>query len=148
MRTSIARVREDHGSVLVLGIGMAVLLVSVVTIAVNVTTIWISRTTLNAVADGAALAGAQAVSTDDIYRNGIGSRLVLDPGLATKRVHQYLSSSPVRQQMPGLRLVKVEVIRDRVVVHIAAHPNVPFGYFFSSGEVLAQSRAIAVNQVR
>lgn len=67
----------ERGSVLLLGIGfVAVCLLSVV-VTVDASAAFVQRRELMAVADAAALAGAQAIDFDEYYRSGatIGTRL-------------------------------------------------------------------------
>lgn len=68
---------RERGSVLLLGIGfVAVCLLSVV-VTVDASAAFVQRRELMAVADAAALAGAQAIDFDEYYRSGatIGTRL-------------------------------------------------------------------------
>ena len=67
MRPS-TRPRGDRGSVLLLGLGLTVMCVLAVTVLADVSAVLLQRQRLLALADGAALAGAQAIDLMD-YRN-------------------------------------------------------------------------------
>jgi uncharacterized membrane protein len=65
-------VADDAGSILVLTLGYAVVVLALILVVVDVSAVFLSRRSLAAACDGASLAAAQAVDTDQVYRSGVG----------------------------------------------------------------------------
>lgn len=67
----------ERGSVLLLGIGLIAVCLMAVVVTVDASAAFVQRRELMAVADAAALAGAQAIDFEEYYRTGatIGTRL-------------------------------------------------------------------------
>lgn len=137
---------DDEGSILVLGVGLLVTAVLVATMVVNVAGLWVTRSALNSVADGAALAGAQAVDEDLIYRFGVPARLRLDPALARRRVTAFVAHE--RTRVPGMVVRSVEVTGAQVAVTVAAPPHPAFGYLMPLRPTLVVAAAHSANIVR
>lgn len=68
---------RERGSVLLLGIGFVAVCLLAVVVTVDASAAFVQRRELMAVADAAALAGAQAIDFDEYYRTGatVGTRL-------------------------------------------------------------------------
>lgn len=83
------RLREDEGSVLLLGIGLVVVCLLAVVMVVDASSAFLQRRALMSLADGAALAGAQAIDLDHYYSHGasIGTRLTGPGVVAAARAH-------------------------------------------------------------
>jgi Flp pilus assembly protein TadG len=72
------RLRGDEGSILVLTLGYAVLLMALVLVVVDASAVFLARRSLAGACDGASLSAAQSVDTDEVYRSGAaGSTLPL-----------------------------------------------------------------------
>ncbi len=86
------REREEEGSVLLLILGLVVLAALFVTVVMDVSALFLDRRDLIAAADGAALAGAQAVDKEAIYTGGLPEygALSLDQNGARAAVQSYL----------------------------------------------------------
>lgn len=74
--------REDQdpeeGSILVLTLGYAVVLLALVLVVVDVSAVFLARRSLASACDGASLSAAQSVDTGRVYRTGVtGSTLPL-----------------------------------------------------------------------
>lgn len=84
---------DDRGSVLLVGIGFVVVCLLALTIVVDVSTAFLQRRSLMSLADGASLAGAQAIDLDAYYANGatIGTRLT--PALVNGAVRRHLATA-------------------------------------------------------
>lgn len=125
IRAARARLRmlpdtgDDEGSVLLLTLGYAMLALAVILVCVDATSLYLAQKDLDAVADGAALAGAD------------GFRLRVDD----TGPHAELTSAGVRQAAsallgevgPGVRLVSAESpdgAASRVTVASTWHPPV------------------------
>lgn len=140
--------RNDEGSVLVLGIGLSLVCVLVATVAINVATVWLARTSLDSVADGAALAGAQAIDSAAVYRDGLSGITRVSPSQARAKVRAYLARPEVKSQVHGLKLRSISVSGNSVQVTVSCSPAMPFGYLWDTATVTARSKARAINYVK
>ena len=93
----------DDGSVLLLVLGFAGILLTLVAVVVDVSAVVLAKRGVAGAADGAAVAAAQALDLDAVHDEGLGAQLPLDTGRARARVAAY--EGQVRAQQPGLRLV-------------------------------------------
>ena len=99
----MSRRRDDDGTVLVLVLGFTMLLALMVGVVVNVSAAVLARRAVAGAADGAAVAAAQALDVERLYRDGLpGERLPLSTAGARQRVAAY--GEQVRPGQPGLRL--------------------------------------------
>ncbi len=101
-RTRVLPLRDDTGSVLLLGIGWLVACLLAAVVVIDVSAVAIERQQLQAAADGAALAGAQAIDQADYYAHGATDRTRLQPGAVRDRVLGHLQGSAAAAAMPGL----------------------------------------------
>ena len=88
-------VSGDEGTVLLLIFGLVVVAALLVAVVTDVSALYLKRRELVAAADGAALAGAQAVDEESVYRNGLPASgpVPLDQGAAEQAVRDYLSEA-------------------------------------------------------
>lgn len=145
LRNLVAR---DEGSILLFGIGLSVAGLMLATVSINVASLWVTRNTLDGIADGAALSAAQAVDTDAIYRDGLGSNLRLNENLARAKVNQYVDAANVRSQVKQFVVRSVEVSGSTVTVTVQARPSPVFGYLMPISTPVVVSAAKAINKVR
>jgi uncharacterized membrane protein len=69
---------SEQGSILVLTLGYAMLLLALVLVVVDASAVFLARRSLASACDGASLAAAQSVDTGQVYREGVsGSALPL-----------------------------------------------------------------------
>ena len=116
--------RPERGQVSVLIVGLAIILILGVGVVVDSSAAYLQRQSLDTLADGAALAGADEVRGDPIYTGGLGDRVAIDPEIASEAVHDYLRGIGAYADHPGL-CYNVSV-RDRsVVVHVSAPLDLP-----------------------
>lgn len=141
-------IQEEDGSILLFGIGLGIATLMIVTAAVNVAALWTTRNVLDGIADGAALAAAQAVDANAVYRNGLGSALVLSEPIARSRVSQYVQASGIRKQTTGFSVRSVAVSGRAVTVTVQASPIMPFGYLMPVSRPVVVSAAKAINKVK
>jgi uncharacterized membrane protein len=89
-----ARLRSDEGSTLVLTIFYAGLSLIVVLLVVSASSLYLERSRLYAVADGAALAGAESFGLGgvDVNESRVAPRL--DDAQVTAAVDDYLAATP------------------------------------------------------
>ena len=138
----------DDGSILLFGIGLAVAGLMIATVSINVASLWVTRNVLDGIADGAALSAAQAVNTDAIYRDGLGSNLRLNENLARARVNEYVVAANVSSQVEQFSIRSVVVSGTSVTVTIQAKPRTAFGYLMPISTPVVVSAAKAINKVR
>lgn len=124
MTSSARRRRDDAGQATVMIIGFLVVLVMLVVVVVDATAAYLRRQSLNALADGAALAAADAIEGEQVYTGGLGERATIDPGQARSFVASYLAATGAPASYPGLTSA-VETSGDRVVVRLAAPLDLP-----------------------
>ncbi len=122
--------RDDTGQTTLLIVGLAVVLLMAIAAVVDVSAAYLQRQALLTVADGAALAGADAGSADeeDLYGDGLGSdpRLDQQRAVAHTAVADFLRASGAHGQYPGLTFgVRIDVARDAVVVTLRAPLDLP-----------------------
>ncbi|HUW15797.1 MAG TPA: pilus assembly protein TadG-related protein [Actinomycetes bacterium] len=118
--------QADDGSVLLLILGLVVLLVLVVTVVVDVTALFLARRDLLAAADGAALAGAQAVDEVRLYTEGLGDKpLPLQPARAEQAARDYLRDVGVGGRLDQLQ-VDVDATTYSVSVRLVGIAPLPF----------------------
>jgi hypothetical protein len=141
-------VAQDKGSILLFGIGLSVAGLMIATVSINVASIWVTRNVLDGIADGAALAAAQAVNTDAIYRDGLGTNLRLNENAARTKVNQYVATANVRTQVDQFSVRSVVVSGAAVTVTVQATPRTAFGYLMPISTPVVVSAAKAINKVQ
>lgn len=117
--------RAERGSVSVLVVGFFLVAVLLVAVVVDVSAAYLRRQQLDAVADGAALAAAEAVQSEQVYVGGLGDRARLDPGAARGHVADYLGRIGARERYPGLTY-RVRTTADSVQVTVSTLLDLPF----------------------
>lgn len=142
------KVKYDEGSILLFGIGLAVTALMIATLAINVASLWVTRNVLDGIADGAALSAAQAIDTDAIYRDGIGTSLRLNETLARNRVLEYVHVAQATEQVDQFSVSSVSVSGTSVTVTLQGIPKLPFGYLMPVAAPIVVSSAKAINRVR
>lgn len=147
MKLSV-KVKYDEGSILLFGIGLAVTALMIATLAINVASLWVTRNVLDGIADGAALSAAQAIDTDAIYQDGIGTSLRLNETLARNRVLEYVHVAQATEQVDQFSVSSVSVSGTSVTVTLQGKPRLPFGYLMPVAAPLVVSSAKAINRVR
>jgi hypothetical protein len=119
------KVRDETGSTTPLIIGFTVVLLVMVAVVVDASAAYLHRSGLNSIADGAALAGTEAVDEDLTYRQGLGHDPVLTRPLAAAAVEDYLREVQAHARFPGLRVIGIEVTRHHVTVRVEAPLRLP-----------------------
>ena len=146
METS--NLKSEDGSVLLFGVGLSIAALMITTVAINVTAIWNTRNVRDGIADGAALAAAQAIDSDAVYRDGIGTRLRINENAARVRVRDYARAADVNGQLQQFSIRAVTVSGTSVTVTVQAKPNLAFGYLMPLSSPVVVSSAKAINKVR
>lgn len=133
-------VRDDRGSVLILGVGwVAVCLLSVV-VLVDASAAFLQRRQLVSLADAAALAGAQAIDLDAYYERGASTATRLAPALVPVRVRTHLERAGAGG-IEGLMLEDVSSDGQGVRVRLSTPLRLPFLAGLFHDRVVAESWA-------
>jgi hypothetical protein len=122
--------RGEQGQSAVLIVGLASFLLLAIVVVIDASAAFLQRQGLDTVADGAALAGADAGSRDleSLYGSGVGSQPRLDQAeaLARAAVEEYLDRTGARTEYPGLRYeVGFDPTDNSVVVQVEAPLDLP-----------------------
>ncbi len=120
------RTADDRGSTLVLGIGLAALCLLAGVVGIDVAAAFLQRQQLLALADAAALAGAQAIDLEAYYEHGASAATALDAAAVPVRVRRHLAAAGAASSVPGLRVEQVVSDRDDVRVVLSAPLSLPF----------------------
>jgi len=141
--------RDEAGQTTLLIVGLAVVLLMAIGVVVDATAAYLHRQGLINVADGAALAGADAGSRNEesLYADGIGSAIRLEQqrAAAAAAVDDYLRSIGAHADYPGLTWeVGLDPSRDSVVVSIRAPLDLPITVPGSPERASISARAAAV----
>ncbi|WP_193613685.1 pilus assembly protein TadG-related protein [Nocardioides lijunqiniae] len=125
-RRTIRRRRDERGSSMVLIIGFAAVLALGVAVVVDASAAYLQRQGLDTLADGAALAGADAGATGrDVYEGGVpDERLELTQPQARAAVRSYLREVGAYDKYPGLSY-DVDVDVTRITVDLRAPVDLP-----------------------
>jgi Flp pilus assembly protein TadG len=146
------RRRDEHGQTTVLIVGFAVVLLMMIGVVVDATAAYLHRQGLTSVADGAALAGADAGSRNEavLYGEGIGAaeRLAQARAVAQAAVADHLRATGAYAEYPGLTVqVGFDPTRDSVVVSLRAPLDLPLTVPGSPERAVVGARAAAVVQL-
>lgn len=114
-------------------VGLAVVLMTAIAVVVDATAAFLQRQGLATVADGAALAGADAGSRNepDLYTDGVAedSRLDLRKRVAASAVADHLAATGAHADYPGLSwTVALTDGGDSVVVRVRAPLDLPLSF--------------------
>lgn len=148
--------RRDGGQTTVLIIGYAVIAMLLVTVVVNLSKVFLAQRSLDAAADAAAVAGAQAVRVSPYYERGALDQLPLAESLARQQAYRHLRAAgmfdPARScddfTVEGVSLAPT---RDAVDVTVWCRVRIPFANVVSgsyAGGVPVTSTAHARMTVR
>ncbi|MCW2679394.1 MAG: hypothetical protein JWM62_795 [Frankiales bacterium] len=135
---------EDSGTILLLVLGFTAVLLLMVAVVVNVSSVILAKRGVVSAADGAAVAAAQELDLSVLYARGLGVRIPLDPGKVGPRVEQY--EVQARQSQPGLDLDgQVSADGTTAIVRGVRMVDLPFGEIlgFQPVRVEAEARAQA-----
>jgi Flp pilus assembly protein TadG len=140
---------DERGQTTVLIVGLAVVLLMAVAVVVDASAAYLQRQGLSTVADGAALAAADAGSRNDesLYVEGLGSReqLAQQRAIARAAVADHLAATGAHRTYPGLTWeVGFDATGTSVVVHVRAPLALPLTVPGSPERASISARAAAV----
>lgn len=130
------RAAGDRGTVLMLVLGFGVLLVLMVGVVVDVSTVVLAKRAVAGAADGAAVSAAQSLDVEQLYREGPGAALPLRLDEARDRVDTYARQAA--EQQPGLVLT-VRLEGRTAVVTATRALRLPFPVPGSTGSVRVEA---------
>ena len=119
------RHREEDGQTALLIVGFFLVAVLLVVVVVDASAAYLRRQELDALADGAALAAADAIAEEQVYTQGLGTEAQLDPIAARQRVAEYLDQVGAHGRYAGLRYV-VGAAGDSGEVRVTTPLKLPF----------------------
>ena len=121
------RRRDERGTATLMIIGFALVLLMMAAVVTDASAAYLQRQSLDTLADGAALTGADAgASGDEAYGDGLGPDLHLDADVARAAVLGYLHRVGAFTRYPGLTVrVSVASSTQRVVVEVHAPLRLP-----------------------
>ncbi len=139
---------REEGSVLLFGLGMAVLAMLVVGAVVDASRLFLTRAAVASLADGAALRGAHDLDLAALYDGGASGVLPLSAERVRVDVAAYIAAASAANGMH----VHVDVVgvRDGVVaVRLSATESVPvLGTLLGTGSVVITAGATARTSVQ
>lgn len=140
----------ERGSTIPLIIGFAAVLLVAVAVVIDVTAAYLHRQSLDSLADGAALRGADlGAEGTEVYAGGLdGERLELTRGRAHRAVTDYLRGVGAYQRFPGLTAeVDVDASGQRVSVRLTAPLELPLTVPGAPATALVGATGAAVTQL-
>lgn len=117
--------RTDSGSVLILTIGFALVVMVFVAVVVDVSKLFLTRRALASVADGAALAAAQDVDLAAVYTGTARDALPLAADRARADVEAYVARVAAGTGLTDLRVTQITVGGRDVAVTLSARSSLP-----------------------
>lgn len=119
------RLRDDEGSTLLLTIFYGFLSLVLILLVVAATSLYLERKQLFTLADGAALAGAEAFDLADVTKTDAGFRPTLDSADVAAEVTRYVESS-AGASFEGLAVERAESLDGRsATVELSAYWRPP-----------------------
>lgn len=112
---------------MVLTLGFIVICILAVAVVVDASAVFLQRRSLQAVADSAALAGAQAIDVQAYYERGASGGITLDPDQVRTVVRKQVGRSE------GVRLDSVRIDRGEVIVRAHTRVRPPFSGWLTPG---------------
>ncbi len=135
------RASDDRGSVLILGVGLIAVVLLAVAVLADASVAFLQRQQLFALADAAALAGAQAIDLDAYYADGASAATRLDAVAVPGRVRAHLERSRAADAIDGLVVDHITSDGQRVVVALSAPLLLPFLPGFADARVAVEARS-------
>lgn len=122
---------DDEGSVLLLGIGWLAACLLAMVVMIDVSAAFLQRQHLQALADSAALAGAQGIDLASYYEHGASASTRLDGGAVAYRVSEHVrralegGQAGGTAERPTARLIEASTDGDTVLVGLTAPIALP-----------------------
>lgn len=117
---------RESGQTLVLTLGYVVIALLLVAVVVNLSRVFLAQRALDAAADEAAIAAAQAVHEGAYYDDGAGRLLPLTEDDADRAASAHLEASGATRSCEQFALDGVAVDDDAVTVTVSCRVSIPF----------------------
>jgi hypothetical protein len=121
----VTRQRTEAGQTTLLLVGFFLVAALLVVVVVDASAAYLRRQHLDALADSAALAAADAVAGERVYLGGLDEHAAIDPGLARMHVAEHLRAVRAHRSYPGLTYV-VRTTVNSVEVSVSTPLELPF----------------------
>ncbi len=121
----MSRRSGEEGQTTLLLVGFFLVAALLVVVVVDASAAYLRRQHLDSLADGAALAAADAIAGEQVYLGGLDERAGIDPGLARAHVAEHLRAVGAHQAYPGLSY-RVRTTPDSVEVRLVTPLALPF----------------------
>ena len=131
-----AAFRDERGSIMLLAIAFIGITLFAIAIVTDASTLFRQHRALVALADGAALAGAQGIDLDSYYAQGATLRTALNPDQVRANVHHYLQFTD-----DTVRVEALTVDGGAVALTLTAPIRLTFFPQFVDGPMRASSAA-------
>ena len=119
------RTARDEGSVLVLTLGFAVVIMAFVGVVVDASKLFLTRRALASVADGAALRAAQDVDVGSVYGSTTDGSLPISAPRAVADVTRYVAEAAAQNGLTDLHVLAVQVDATGVTVSLGGRAVLP-----------------------
>lgn len=140
---------DDRGSVTVLIIGFAAILMMAIVMVIDASAAYLQRQGLDNLADGAALYGADLGSTD-VYAYGVdAARLAQEEAAVEAAVRNYLARADAGRKYPGIDVsVRINAVGRSVTVLLRAPIELPLSIPGSPSNPMVGASSTAAVTVR
>jgi len=142
---------DDEGTILLLTVGLAVVLMALVVVVIDVSVVVLARRGVANAADGAALLAAQQpdhrVLNDPDRRDALAFGLPLDPAAVADAVHRYQVEAAATQPRLTLTSSVVGARSTEAVVHARRTVSLPFVSWFGVKQVVVEATGRARSPV-
>lgn len=135
--------RDDDGQMSLLIIGFFVVGVLLVAVVIDASAAYLRRTSMNNLADGAALAAAEGVRGEQVYTTGLDGNAILNADDARPYVREYLVDTGALADHPGLTW-RVEQEGESVRVHISAPMELPIAVAGVADDTTISAEAVVL----
>ena len=138
--TSRGRLAEA-GNTLVLGAGLVGICLLALVVAVDAGNAFLQHRQLFAMADAAALAGAQAVDLQEYYTSGAHQGTRLDSAAVVERARRHIEREQQELNIPGLHIDAVRSDGGDLVVELSAPVQLAFMTLLEGDTIHVVSKA-------
>jgi Flp pilus assembly protein TadG len=136
------RASGEDGTILLLVLGFAALLLVLVAVVTDVSAVILAKRGAASAADGAAIAAAQRLDEDAVYRNGLGVEIPLSPEEVAQTVAGYAARAAEAQK--GLQLTAaLDEAQTTATVTATRELTLPFTGWLGVGKVTVTAVAHA-----
>lgn len=137
--------KNERGSVSLLGIGFIAILLMAVVVGIDAGSFFLQKRNLAAVADSAALAGAQHIDLDSYYRHGATARTRLDTAKVRPLVLEQINASGARRTFQAFAVREISSTGRQVNVTLFARARMPFLSMLNSSPAITVDAAAELN---